>query len=63
MGVVRRDACLHFLVNGEDLGVVERGIEDDTELFVLVDLYGKCSKASIVHKGTQASLLLPFGGP
>ena len=49
LGVMRKGAELRFFINGADQGVAERELPG--VVYVLLDLYGRCVKATIVGGG------------
>lgn len=48
VGIVRRGSCLHFLINGKDLGVAEMHLPFG-RVYGIIDIYGQCTKVTIVE--------------
>ena len=55
---IMRDSLgqVHFLYNGQDLGVVARGM--DTKAWAIVDVYGKVNKVTLKGSAHKTNILL-----
>lgn len=51
VGVMRRGSHLRFFVNGEEQGIADGNLPEETGVYALVDLYGRCTKVTILAGG------------
>ena len=52
VGLLRRGSSLHLLINDTDQGIAEHNLPAG-DVYALVDVYGRCSKVSIVSSDSS----------
>ncbi len=58
VGVMKQGSQLHFFVNGQDQGVADGNLSEETGVYALVDLYGRCTKVTIASGGAYVYVCL-----